>query len=88
MPSVDYILLPFLLLCQSVTVGRGWLTKLLLPVFKMPAERVILNGRDATKTVEATAATATDLMNRLNRIMTSLKADHIQARFTSIPQPS
>ena len=48
------------------------------------SERVILNGRDDAKTVEtakATAtATATDLMNRLNRIMTSLKADHIQAR--------
>ena len=46
------------------------------------SERVILNGRDDAKTGETAkaTATATDLMNRLNRIMTSLKADHIQAR--------
>lgn len=47
----------------------------------MSAERVILNGRDAPTTVNVTAAraaAATDLMNRLNRIMTGLKADHIQ----------
>ena len=51
------------------------------------SERVILNGRDDAKTVETAkaTATATDLMNRLNRIMTSLKADHIQAREREAP---
>ena len=51
------------------------------------AERVILNARKAGNPAVATAATkvtaATDLMNRLNRIMTGLKADHIQASFCS-----
>jgi len=40
-------------------------------------ERVILNGGDASGPSKAKAS-ATDLMNSLNRIMTSLKADHIQ----------
>ena len=47
-------------------------------------QRIILNGRDGGsgrtgEAAKAEATTATDLMNRLNRIMTSLKADHIQA---------
>ena len=46
-------------------------------------ERVILNGGDAPGPSKAKAkASATDLMNSLNRIMTSLKADHIQERET------
>ena len=42
-------------------------------------ERVILNGGDGPGQSKAKTS-ATDLMNSLNRIMTSLKADHIQER--------
>ena len=81
MSSVEYILLPLRLL--RIRHGHGWWDKKVFAFQMSASERVILNGRDDdAKTVETTAkttATATDLMNRLNRIMTSLKADHIQA---------
>ena len=57
----------------------------------MSAERVILNARKAGNEAATKVTAATELMNRLNRIMTGLKADHIQASFYSVqcdPSPS
>lgn len=65
-----------------IDLGRLCVTDLKAKMSAAAAERVILNARKAGNPAVATAATkvtaATDLMNRLNRIMTGLKADHIQ----------